>query len=641
VTADTFCEAAVTYARGVLPHDAGALSPQQQQEFKEANILKKVTKYPVETARFYRRSLLKLVERRGMKWVWSSFPTKQFYLLALAYFLPMISPNFILTSLATVAFLAAFISMCVGTLQIALAAEKVSSFVEYSSIFQYFSKGAGKIDTGKPEAILVGRSVLPIVTFGASFCATLLTFHLSHRSIVPNELFCIVSGFCTLAVFLQFEGYKSSVFLACSCTRLLTWLYAFLAVFSEVLPIPDFLLYLGSASVPVPLLVSGLTLRVNLFTLVQFPVQCILIAYFLVRNKWRNVYSGLGPYLLFTSWWVMTRHFFLLSSPFYLFLGTFGVVFFLAVSPFLPLMLVASPVLVLFYYGFSRVFYLYIALIVSFVVILLVLGKFSRRLMDAKWLNISFDSLVLLQILITIPAVLAGAYQVVRYYAPTDVPAVTPAQYGEYCGLQNWVGSRGNTVQTQLDCVHLRDRVLTASGVVEGVKIEEVSNNYEAGLQSLPGIIRDALTCLLGRQEPMCGRRLDMETCNREYTGCHFQHSHKYTFAVDLRLALPSTHDRVEKISTTLLASNSYLEAMRDLRVGQTIRFNATFVSGMGSEHLVLQLVDLEGFTSTREEEIENIEDSLQLLVHRVVESFANTLAVLLDVLLGYTAPYS
>ena len=135
----------------------------------------------------------------------------------------------------------------------------------------------------------------------------------------------------------------------------------------------------------------------------------------------------------------------------------------------------------------------------------------------------------------------------------------------------------------------------------------------------------------------MCGRRLDMETCKREFTGCHFQHSHKYTFAVDLRLALPSTHNRV---STTLLASNSYLEAMRDLRVGQTIRFNATFVSGMGSKHLVLQLVDLEGFASTREEEIENIEDSLQLLVHRVVESFANTLTVLLDVLLGYTAPY-
>ena len=549
----------------------------------------------------------------------------------------MISPNFILASLATVAFLAAFISMCVGTLQIVLAAEKVSSFVEYSSIFQYFSKGARKLDTGRPEAILVRRSVLPCVTFGTSFCATLLTFYLSHRSIVPSEVVCIVSGFCTLAVFLQFEGYKSSVFLACSCTRLLTWLYAFLTVFSKVLPIPDFLLSLGSASLPIPLLFSGLTLRVNIFTLIQFPVQCMLIAYFLVRNK--CIYSGLGPYLLFTSWWVMTRHFFLLSSPLYLFLGTFGVVFFLAVSPFLPLMLIASPALVLFYYGASRVFYLYVALIVSFVVILLVLGKFSRRLMEAKWLNFSFDSLVLLQILVTIPAVLAGAYQVVRYYTPTHVPPVTLAQYGEYCGPKNWAGGDGgNTIQTQINCLHLRDRELTAGGVVEGVRIQEVSNNYESGLQSLPSIIRDALTCLLGQQEPMCGRRTDMDTCKPEFTGCHFQHSHKYTFAVDLQLALPLSHD---KISTRLLASNSYLEAVRELRVGETIRFNATFVEGMGSESLVLQLVHLEGFTSTRQQEIENIEDSLQLLVYQVVESLGNTLTVLLDVLLGYTSPYS
>lgn len=40
-----FCESAVTYARGVLPHDDGTLTPQQEQDFKEANILKKVRIY--------------------------------------------------------------------------------------------------------------------------------------------------------------------------------------------------------------------------------------------------------------------------------------------------------------------------------------------------------------------------------------------------------------------------------------------------------------------------------------------------------------------------------------------------------------------------------------------------------------------
>lgn len=42
VTLDMFCESAVTYARGVLPHEDSELTAQQRQDFKEANILKKV-----------------------------------------------------------------------------------------------------------------------------------------------------------------------------------------------------------------------------------------------------------------------------------------------------------------------------------------------------------------------------------------------------------------------------------------------------------------------------------------------------------------------------------------------------------------------------------------------------------------------
>ena len=596
-----------------------------------------MTKFPVQTAHFYKRSVLKLIERRGVKWIWSSFPTKQFYLLALAYFLPMISPAFILSSVATVVFVAGFVAMCVGTLQIVLAAEKVSSLVENSSIFQYFSEGGRKIDTRRPEAILVRRSVLPCAMFAASFSVTLLTFYLSHRSVVPSEVVCIVSAFCTLAVFLQFECYKSTLFLACSSTRLLSWFYAFLVVFQDALPIPDFLLYTGSASISLP--IPGLHLRVNVVTLVQLPVQCLLIGYLLARNRWRNLYSGLGPYLLFTSWWVLTRHFFVLSSPLYLFLGTFGVVFILAVSPFLPLMLVASPPLVLFYYGLSGVFFGYVGIIVCFVALLLFLGRFSRQLMEAKWLNISFDSLVLLQILVSVAAILVGASLVTRYFTPTNIPTVTLAQYGEYCGPQNWAGGGGNMVQTQLDCLHLRDRVLSAGGLVRGVKIKEVSNDRELGLQSLLSVVRAALTCLLGRQEPMCGRRIDMETCRREFTSCHFQHSHKFTFAVGVNLTLP-VRDR-GRISVELLASNSFEEAVSRLSVGQEIRFNSTMVSGMGSDQLVLQLVSLEGFTSSRDREMENVEDSLQLLAYQVMQSVANTLAVLFDVLLGYTPPLS
>ena len=569
-----------------------------------------------------------------MKWIWSSFPTKQFYLLLLAYFLPMISAHFILSSLATAVFVAALIAMCVGTLQIMLAAEKVFSFIEYSSIFQYFSEGEKKIDMRKPEARLIRRSVLPCVTFGASFCTTLLTFYLSHQSIIPNEAVCIVSAFFTLVVFFQFECYKSPLFLLSSSSRLLSWLYVFLMVVSEILPIPEFLFYIGSAAISIPVF-PGLSLRINTLTLVQFPMQCMLIIHFIIHNKWCNFYSGLGPYLLFTSWWVMTRHFFILSSPFYLFLGTFGIVIVLGLSPFMPILFLASPMYVLFYHGLSRQFFMSLGLVVCSILFLLLLGKFSRRLLESKWLNVSFDSLILLQILVSIPVILVGASWVTQYYSPTNVPVVSLAQYNEYCSPgMNWVGN--NMVQTQLNCMHLRDRMLMASGRVKEVKIREVSNTQEQSLQNLPSVIRAALTCLLGRLDPMCGHRSDMDTCRREFTGCHFYHNHEYTFAVYVDLNLNDDTYNLWEVSVVLLASNSFTEVVRNLRAGDNLQFNATFVSGMGSDQLVLQLAALEGVKVGRGEE--SMKDSIQLLVHRVSQSLASTVNILLDVLLGFSA---
>ena len=566
---------------------------------------------------------------------------KQFYLLLLAYVLPMISAHFILTSIATALFMAAFIATCVATLQIMLASEKVFSFIEYSSIFQYFSEGDRKLDTRKPELLLVKRSVAPFLTFSASYCITLLTFHLSHHNIIPNELVCIISAFFTLSVFLQFECYKSPLFLASTSTRLLAWIYVFLIAVQEIIPIPEFLLYFGSASVSVPIL-SGFSISVNLPTLIQFPVQCLLIVYFLVQNKWHNVYSGLGPYLLFISWWVITRHFFVLSSPIYLFLCTFGLIILLGISPFLPVLFLVSPVYVLYYYGFSTMFFVYIGIIMCFLLLLLVLGKFSKKLMEAKWLNISFDYLVLLQVLTTIPIVLFGSSLVTRYYSPSDVPVVSVAQYSQYCGPQNWGGGGGNMIQTQLNCLHLRDRVLMASGIVEEVKIQEISNDHELSLYSLSNTIRAALTCMLGRLEPMCGHRSDMETCKGAFTGCHFHHSNKYTFAINMNMNLqppPQTvdHHPQKVVSVVLLASSTFTTIVQELKVGDNLKFNATFDSGMGSDRVVLRLIDLEGVYMGKDEEI--VEDSMQILANQVERSLTHTLNILFDVILGYTVP--
>ena len=589
----------------------------------------------MQTAHFYKRSVLTMIERRGAKWIWASFPTKQFYLLLLAYVLPMISAHFILSSIATVVFAGALIAMSVGTLQVILQAEKVFSFMEYSSIFQYFSEGDRRIDTRRPEALLIKRSAPPYLTFVISYCIALLTFHLAHQSIIPSEVVCMLSALFTLAVFFQFECYKSALFVVSSSSRLLSWLYVFLLVFRKVIPIPEFLFYIGSTVVSIPVF-PGLTLRLNALTMIQLPLQLAVTAYFLFHNKWHNFYSGLGPYLLFVSWWVLSRYFFALSSPFYLFLTTFGILIVMAISPFLPVLFLGSPIFFLIYYGVSKQFFTSLSLVVIFIVVFLLVGTFFRRLMEAKWLNISFDYLFLLQIVISIPAIFVGATWFARLYSPTEVPVVSVAQYSEYCGPQNWVG--GNMVQTQLNCLHLRDRMVTSSGLVKAVRIEEITNDQEMTLKSLPASLRMALTCLLGRLEPMCGHDSDMETCRREYTGCHFHHSNKYTFSVDLavRLPPPSSPAEESEVSVTLLASSSFAEPVKRLEAGTRLQFNASFVSGMGSDKLLLRLVALEGHMEGRDEEV--AQDNVQLLLDQFINSITNTFAILFDVLFGYTA---
>ena len=589
--------------------------------------------YPVQTVHYVKRSILKMIERRGVKWIWASFPTKQFYLLLIAYFLPMISVHFILSSIATVVFVAAFIAMAIGTLEIILNAEKIFSFMEYSSIFQYFSEQGTKIDTKKPEALLIKRSALPYLTFAVSLCIALVMLNLSHQQLIVSEVICLVSAFFTAVIFFQFQCYKSTIFVVSASSRLLSWLYVFLVLFQNAIPIPEFLFYIGSTIISFPIF-PGLALKLNILTLIQFPLQLALIAYFLYLNKWHNFYSGLGPYLLFVSWWVLCRHFLAQSSPFIIFVGTFGILILLVLVPFLPILFLGSPLFFLVLYGLSRPFFISLCLVVIFALLLLFVGRFFGQLMDTKWLNISVDHLILLQILISIPAILLGASWFASLHSPTNLPPVTLTQYSEYCGPHNWAGN--NMVQTQLDCLHLQNRVLSASGTVEAIRIGQITNSKEASLSSLPASVSTVLMCLFGQSVPMCGHRLDMETCKQEYSGCHFHFSNKYTFAITMTIPLPPHSGQGSaNLSMTLLASNAFAEAAKNLAAGTLLNFNATFVSGMGSDRLTLQLVALEGMEE--EEEEEETSDTIHIVVGQLTSSVKNMFVIVLDVLLGYT----
>ena len=581
--------------------------------------------------RHFKHSLLKTIEHRGVKWIWSSFPTKQFYLLLIAYLLPMLNISFIITSIFTVVFFGASIAMIVSTLQIILNSEKVVLFMEYSSIFQYFNETETNIDIKTPEKTLIKKTAGPYITFGMSLLLVSVSLGLSDQHVISNELFSIVAGVFSFIVFLQFRVYESPLVLVSLSTRLISWSYVFLVQLSTVVTVPEFLFFFGQKLFSVPVF-PGVWLGVNVITLLQLPVQVGLIALLLYRESWHNFFSGLGPYSLFVCWWVLCRNFFSASSLYYLIMTVVGVGMFAVLSPLYPILFVASPVFFFFYYGISQAFFISVTIVVIVSLVVVLGAVYFKQLKEAKWLNIPLDYIFLVQILVSIVAILVGSSWYASIHKPATLPTVSIDEYTNYCGPLNW--NNGNMVQTQLNCLHLQNRVFEGHGVVDAVWIAEITNDGKESLKALPSALQTTLTCFFGQSEPFCGDREDMTTC--VYSRCNFQHSMHFLF--EIALALPLTDDTHNSVSVSLMVSNKFRPAVEQLRKGMEIAFNATFVEGMGSNKLVLQASSVyfegnDGLNERSEEE----EEVKQYLMTRLFVSIKLTVSFLLEVLLGYT----
>ena len=125
-----------------------------------------VSEYPRQTVVYVKNVLLKTIERRGLRWIWSYIPTKQFSWLIAIYFIPMLTLNFIISTIFSAVFAGALIAMIIATLQV--AANSMGAFMqqEFVTIFQYFSTDTrNKIDPTISRSKLINRSMIPYLTF--------------------------------------------------------------------------------------------------------------------------------------------------------------------------------------------------------------------------------------------------------------------------------------------------------------------------------------------------------------------------------------------------------------------------------------------------------------------------------------------
>ena len=541
----------------------------------------------------------------------------------------MLSIRFILGSVFTVIFSVAFGVMSFSTLQIITDSEKIYSFLEYSSVFKYFSTSNGAVDTRAPQSLLLYRCMWPYLAFFSSLIVCGISRGLALEYLLFYELFTIIASFFCMIIFFEFQIWKSPLVLLSISSRLIPLSYAFLVMLSEYLPVPDFLFFASGEIVSLPVVPGYLYFSVTLINLVQMPVQVLVLILLVKKTSRNNFYSVFGPYALFSCWLMLSRLYILHSSPYYLSIIVFGSVFMLSSLPFLPFIAMAAPFYVLFVYGLSKPFFVSLVIVSILIALLVVIGRNFSRLKEAKWLSIRLDYIVMAQIFVTAPLLIWGGNVYYSTHSPASLPAVTSQQYWQYCAPHNWKSSK-NMVQTQLDCLHLEGRLLSAEGTVESVKIARITNTNVDSLRSLPTSMQTVLTCFFGVTKPSCGDRKDMPTCVG--SACNFHNLDKFTFEVGLQL--------FQDVSVSLEASHYFQPTALELAVGNSLRFNGTFLSGMGTDKLQLKLsavfMDGEWFDGSSESAVE--EKAKKYMLSGLWLSLKNTVLFIMEVTFGYTS---
>lgn len=550
--------------------------------------------------------------------MWSAFSTKQLYWLLAVYFLPMMTVQVIVSSVSTALFNAAVVFMVLVTMQIAINSERLQTRMEYVSLFQCFNKTGVQIQLPLPKS-----DAVHYVTFILGLLVAMLSLGFSNHSFIYYEALVIVSAVVSFLVMMEFDLYESKLFLLLMLAKSLSWVVLVAEKMCSLFPIslPRFLVWLKT-----PLWTSawfGFGFVINPLSLLQLTLHVLLIFDQLKRLDWKTFLSVLGPHILFFCWFTLCRYFVSNSSAFHLAIMSTGIVVF----PLTTVIFLLSPWFFLWRYGFTPPFFYSLASVsLSGALSAFVAITFKRW--RSWWLSLPIEYVVLglLGLLFGLALFLSAWYGSV-FEVTTPLPQVSLDKYKEYCGPENWVG--GNTVQTQINCVHLRGRVLGSEGVVESVSVLESVDARANSLKLFPRFLQRAITCHLGSYNPMCGDKEDMVTC--VYNGCHFQHDLTYTFKVKLKLP-------IKGVGATLLVSNHHKEFILNLRSGMSLQFNATFVDGMGSESLTLKAVFLnaDGLDDTLSLEKEREEEIKMGMLSTLVGSVKDCVSILLEIFGGY-----
>ena len=596
-----------------------------------------MTTFPTQTLRHIYRYVLQSIERYGLRWVWSLFPLRQFFLLLFIYIVPLINIQFMLSTLATLFFFICLMAMVVSTIQVIANSSKVKCYKEYSVLFSEFAKDEEDKDAIMNNRDFILSSALPYITYTVTGVLGYFLMGLAFKEALIYEVLVIVAGAMSSLVFFQFSCWKSPLMLLAVSTRLLSWGLVFLYMFHSWIPIPSIFFISGWTLLSIPIF-PGFWIGINFTSLIQVPLHTLVVLYYCYRYSWKNLFNGLGPYLMFISWWLFCRSIFTHSSIVSLFFFGPGILACLIFLPFLPILIVTAPLVILFYHGFTTQLFLSLLLLLFVSVASVLLMKYYRHLKESETLklNINLNYIVVAQFLIGAILFVAGT---VYYNSPpkSSFAVISFEDYNELCGVN--ANMSGNFIQNQLNCQYLKSSIVTVENAqVTEVKMGEITNGPLTMLSNFPDSVRNALTCLMGETKPFCGKNSDSKTC--AFKGCHFDSKNQYNILISTRILSSgeTTATLSVWISHQSLLNNSFL---LKLKANDIISFNAMLEDGLGTSSLHLKLLSYKLNNEVYDMRIEGVsedESKKKEILEGTWGSFVATVKLLTEILFGYSS---
>ena len=579
---------------------------------------------PIGSSRKMYQSLLRWIEKQGVKWLWSSFSTKQMYWLIAAYVLPMLTVSFIISSVSTALFVGAMIAMVLTTIEIAVDSEKSQFQAEYLALVQYFNKGSDVIKPG-----LSGPTFIKYANFVVALVVALISLEFSYIHPALYSLLFLGAFIAVSFVTLQYDLHEHAIFFYFCLAKLPGLVFAILYKIQAYIPFSQYFTFLFHPFIEISLS-DDLSVHLDLVTVLQVSLHVYSLIACYRSCKLSDLLDIIGPLGLLVCWYEVLRFFLAKSSAAYITTLVVASCFVTVVSPLVALFFLVSPMIFLYFYGFTPPFF-YSCGFVLLAGTVCCLVAISWNYFPSFWLNLSLDYAFLMGVAISIPfAVYLSSWYASLYVVP-PLPVVTMDEYNEYCSHLNY--QQMNSVQAQINCLHLQGRVLNGKGTVNRVTISRVTDTKAASLHFLPSSLQRALTCVLGETEPMCGNLDHASTCVSN--GCHFHSSLQYTFEVKMYMRLGEHPVGEAKMSVP----DQYRAVMLSLEHHSVVRFNATLVEGMGTDLVVLHAlhvthdgVEVPGEGSSEGDENEG---SFENFLQTFLKALLKTVVMVVDMFFG------